>query len=68
MDKLQKRLEEIQEDDSIPTRGKKGVKSKKMVREEEMDAATAELKDLSVKSGWTMGKWSVALSETLRPI
>ena len=68
MDKLQKRLEEIQEDDSIPTRGKKGVKSKKMVREEEMDAATAELKDLSVKSGWTMGKWSVTLFECSRLI
>jgi hypothetical protein len=57
-----------QKDDSIPTRASKGKKSKKAVRDEVRRArgltdrtgyedAKEELKQLSIKSKWTCGKW-----------
>jgi hypothetical protein len=55
--RLEQRHKEIQEDDSIPTRGKKGVKSKKQTRDETLEVVREELKELSIESGWTTGKW-----------
>lgn len=55
--RLEKRHKEIQEDDSIPSRGKKGVKSKKQTRDETLEVVKEELKELSIESGWTTGKW-----------
>ncbi|WVQ82309.1 hypothetical protein IAT38_004437 [Cryptococcus sp. DSM 104549] len=54
---LSTRLEDIEEDDSIPTRGKKGVKSKKAVRDEAHDEAKSKLKEISIKTKYTVGKW-----------
>lgn len=57
----------MQNDKDIPVRAKKGVKSKKAVRDEvrgdaitlmQAHAIAAEkLKNISLKSGWTIGKW-----------
>lgn len=57
VDRLSTRLDEIQADDSIPARKKKGGKSKKDVKDEAHEVAAEELKELSVDSKWTMGKW-----------
>lgn len=46
-----------QTDDSIPTRGKKGVESKKVVRERAQADATEALKTLSLEKKYTHGKW-----------
>ncbi|KIY67333.1 hypothetical protein CYLTODRAFT_294619 [Cylindrobasidium torrendii FP15055 ss-10] len=53
------RVEEIQNDSDIPLRAnkKKGLRSKKEVREETQAAATKELKDISLKYGYGTGKW-----------
>ncbi|KAK1927258.1 hypothetical protein DB88DRAFT_477385 [Papiliotrema laurentii] len=57
LDKLSSRLETNQSDDAIPVRGKKGVKSKKQVREEAHEEAKTQLEELSKQSEWTVGKW-----------
>lgn len=61
-----------QKDDSIPVRGKKGVKSKKVVRDEvsrahtvgtsvdarqEYATAAEELKKIALENEFTCGKW-----------
>ncbi|ORX38481.1 hypothetical protein BD324DRAFT_621014 [Kockovaella imperatae] len=54
---LEKRLMEIDHDDGIPLRAKKGTMSKKQVRDEAHDTAKSDLKVISIDSGWTAGKW-----------
>ncbi|EKM53423.1 uncharacterized protein PHACADRAFT_259801 [Phanerochaete carnosa HHB-10118-sp] len=56
---MTKRVEAIQNDDSIPLRAnkKKGTKSKKELREEVQQEAAEKLKDISVKHGFVSGKW-----------
>ncbi|PIL33417.1 hypothetical protein GSI_04039 [Ganoderma sinense ZZ0214-1] len=55
------RVEEIQNDDSIPVRAnkKKGLRSKKELREEVQTEATQKLKDIAVKHGYVSGKWLI---------
>ncbi|KAM5542934.1 hypothetical protein V8D89_003318 [Ganoderma adspersum] len=55
------RVEEIQNDDSIPVRAnkKKGLRSKKELREEVQAEATQKLKDISVKHRYVSGKWLI---------
>lgn len=50
-------MKEVDEDDSIPVRKKKGGKSKKDAKEEAHEVAAEELKELSIESKWTVGKW-----------
>ncbi|RSH88768.1 hypothetical protein EHS25_002996 [Saitozyma podzolica] len=57
VDRLTKRMAEIEDDDDIPVRASKGKKSKKVVREEAHENAKEELHELSVISTWTVGKW-----------
>ncbi|WWD19091.1 hypothetical protein CI109_103549 [Kwoniella shandongensis] len=57
LEKLEKRLTEIEEDETIPVRAKKGVKSKKAVRDEAHEETKAGLKEVSLKHKWTYGKW-----------
>lgn len=49
----------LENDDSIPVRAnkKKGLKSKKEVREEVQEKATEALKEIAIKHGFTSGKW-----------
>ncbi|GJE91398.1 hypothetical protein PsYK624_075480 [Phanerochaete sordida] len=56
-----KRVEDIQNDASIPVRAnkKKGIKSKKELREEVQREAAEKLKDVSIKHGFVSGKWLV---------
>ncbi|KAK8854765.1 hypothetical protein IAR55_003504 [Kwoniella newhampshirensis] len=54
---LEKRLKDIEEDDTIPTRAKKGVKSKKALRDEAHEEIRAGLKAISIEYKWTYGKW-----------
>ncbi|KAI0753070.1 hypothetical protein C8Q80DRAFT_1149794 [Daedaleopsis nitida] len=58
---VSERVQKIQTDDSIPVRAnkKKGLKSKKELREEVQNEATGKLKDISVKQGYVSGKWLV---------
>ncbi|RPD57794.1 hypothetical protein L226DRAFT_537584 [Lentinus tigrinus ALCF2SS1-7] len=55
------RVQKIQHDDSIPVRSnkKKGLKSKKELREEVQHEATGKLKEISVKHGYVCGKWLI---------
>ncbi|KAL1407365.1 hypothetical protein Q8F55_006787 [Vanrija albida] len=57
VDGLVKKIKKIDSDGSIPVRASKGVKSKKVVRDEACDETTKALKNLSEESGWTTGKW-----------
>jgi len=54
-------VENIKNDDSIPVRAnkKKGLKSKKELREEVQAEASEKLKDISVRYGWISGKWLI---------
>ncbi|KIP11233.1 hypothetical protein PHLGIDRAFT_139222 [Phlebiopsis gigantea 11061_1 CR5-6] len=56
---MTKRVEDIQNDDSIPTRAnkKKGLKSKKELREEVQREAAEKLKEISTKHSFVSGKW-----------
>ncbi|TFK88454.1 hypothetical protein K466DRAFT_645447 [Polyporus arcularius HHB13444] len=58
------RVQKIQTDDSIPVRAnkKKGLKSKKELREEVQHEATGKLKEISVKHGYVSGKWLIFAS------
>lgn len=49
----------LQNDESIPVRSnkKKGLKSKKEVREEVQEEATKALKEIATKHKFTSGKW-----------
>lgn len=55
------KVENIKNDDSIPTRAnkKKGIKSKKELREEAQQEATEKLKDVSERHGFVSGKWLI---------
>ncbi|KAI1785214.1 hypothetical protein LXA43DRAFT_150477 [Ganoderma leucocontextum] len=55
------RVEKIRNDDSIPVRAnkKKGLRSKKELREEVQTEATQKLKEISVKHGYVSGKWLI---------
>ncbi|KAI0645278.1 translation initiation factor eIF 4e-like domain-containing protein [Trametes meyenii] len=55
------RVKQIQDDSAIPIRSnkKKGLKSKKEMREEVQHEATEKLKDISQKHGAVIGKWLV---------
>jgi len=55
------KVEGIKNDDSIPVRTnkKKGLKSKKEVREEVQERATEALKEIAIKHGFISGKWLV---------
>ncbi|KIM81414.1 hypothetical protein PILCRDRAFT_821498 [Piloderma croceum F 1598] len=55
------KVENIKNDDSIPTRSNKktGAKSKKEVREQVQAEATEKLKDISVRHGFISGKWLI---------
>ncbi|KAI0776311.1 hypothetical protein BD413DRAFT_265147 [Trametes elegans] len=59
--KTTERVQEIQNDASIPVRSnkKKGLKSKKELREEVQHEATKKLKEISKKHGFVVGKWLV---------
>lgn len=56
---MTKRVEDIQHNDAIPVRAnkKKGIKSKKEMREEVQREAAEKLKDISTKHGFVSGKW-----------
>ncbi|KAI0079298.1 hypothetical protein K474DRAFT_1592248 [Panus rudis PR-1116 ss-1] len=55
------KVENIKNDDSIPTRAnkKKGIKSKKELREEAQHEATEKLKEISISNGYVSGKWLI---------
>ncbi|KAK7691741.1 hypothetical protein QCA50_005141 [Cerrena zonata] len=55
------KVESIQNDASIPTRAnkKKGLKSKKELREEAQHEASEKLKEVSVRHGFVSGKWLI---------
>jgi len=55
------KVENIKNDDSIPTRSNKktGAKSKKEVREQVQAEATDSLKEISVRNGFISGKWLI---------
>ncbi|KAH9941934.1 translation initiation factor eIF 4e-like domain-containing protein [Amylocystis lapponica] len=55
------KVEKIQKDASIPTRSnkKKGLRSKKELREEAQAEATVELKEISIRHGFVSGKWLI---------
>jgi hypothetical protein len=57
----------LENDDSIPVRAnkKKGLKSKKEVREEVQEKATEALKEIAIKHGFTSGKWYASPASTL---
>ncbi|KAF8653340.1 hypothetical protein AX16_004040 [Volvariella volvacea WC 439] len=56
---LTTRVREIQSDSSIPVRPnkKEGIKSKKELRDEAIDEATENLKEICLKSGYISGHW-----------
>ncbi|CAK9785483.1 hypothetical protein CC85DRAFT_329208 [Cutaneotrichosporon oleaginosum] len=57
LDETYKRLIEIGKDPNIPVRGKKGGLNKKQAREEAQQKAADALKDISLETGYTHGKW-----------
>ncbi|KAI0767028.1 hypothetical protein C8Q74DRAFT_1277627 [Fomes fomentarius] len=61
LSEVTERVQKIQTDDSIPIRAnkKKGLKSKKELREEVQQEATGKLKQIAVKHGYVSGKWLV---------
>ncbi|OBZ69955.1 hypothetical protein A0H81_10450, partial [Grifola frondosa] len=61
MSEVTERVEEIKNDASIPTRSnkKKGIKSKKELREEIQEEATEKLKEISIRHGCVSGKWLI---------
>lgn len=60
-------VDPLENDDSIPVRAnkKKGLKSKKEVREEVQEKATEALKEIAIKHGFTSGKWYAPAAITL---
>lgn len=60
-------VDPLENDDSIPVRAnkKKGLKSKKEVREGVQEKATEALKEIAVKYGFTSGKWYAPTASTL---
>jgi hypothetical protein len=60
-------VDPLKNDDSIPVRAnkKKGLKSKKEVREEVQEKATEALKEIAVKHGFISGKWYASTAGTL---
>ncbi|KAI0653979.1 hypothetical protein C8Q70DRAFT_1031378 [Cubamyces menziesii] len=61
LSEITERVQDIQNDASIPIRSnkKKGLKSKKELREEVQHEATEKLKDISEKHGYVSGKWLI---------
>ncbi|BEJ16884.1 hypothetical protein CspHIS471_0602850 [Cutaneotrichosporon sp. HIS471] len=57
LDEVTKRVAAIEKDDKIPVRGKKGVLSKKQMRDEAQKKAADALREISLESGCTDGKW-----------
>ncbi|OJT01946.1 hypothetical protein TRAPUB_7590 [Trametes pubescens] len=61
LSQITERVQEIQDDASIPIRSnkKKGLKSKKEMREEVQQGASEKLKDIATKHGYVVGKWLI---------
>ncbi|KAI0692098.1 translation initiation factor eIF 4e-like domain-containing protein [Cytidiella melzeri] len=61
LEETTEKVENIKNNASIPIRAnkKKGVKSKKELREEAQADATENLKSISVRCGWVSGKWLI---------
>ncbi|CDO70538.1 hypothetical protein BN946_scf184573.g6 [Trametes cinnabarina] len=61
LSEITERVEKIQKDPSIPIRSnkKKGMKSKKELREEAQREATEKLKEIAQKHGYVSGKWLI---------
>ncbi|KAH9856015.1 hypothetical protein C2E23DRAFT_751103 [Lenzites betulinus] len=61
LSQVTERVQEIQDDAAIPIRSnkKKGLKSKKELREEVQHEATEKLKEISQKHGCVSGKWLI---------
>ncbi|KAI0827892.1 hypothetical protein BC628DRAFT_1431819 [Trametes gibbosa] len=61
LSQITQRVQQIQDDASIPIRSnkKKGLKSKKELREEVQHEATAKLKEISNNHGCVSGKWLI---------
>jgi len=61
LNEVTEKVDNIKNDDSIPTRSNKktGAKSKKEVREQAQADATEKLKDISVRHGFVSGKWLI---------
>ncbi|KAI0359670.1 hypothetical protein OH77DRAFT_1518051 [Trametes cingulata] len=61
LSEITERVQKIQDDPSIPIRSnkKKGLKSKKELREEVQHEAVIKLKDISKKHGYVSGKWLI---------
>ncbi|KAI0332956.1 hypothetical protein GY45DRAFT_1320198 [Cubamyces sp. BRFM 1775] len=61
LSEITERVQHIQNDASIPIRSnkKKGLKSKKELREEVQHEATEKLKEISKKHGYVSGKWLI---------
>ena len=60
-------VDPLKNDDSIPVRAnkKKGLKSKKEVREEVQEKAIGALKEIAIKHGFISGKWCVSTAGTV---
>jgi len=58
---ITERVEKIKNDDSIPVRAnkKKGLRSKKELREEIQNEAAEKLKEISIRHGFVVGKWLI---------
>ncbi|KAL1941429.1 hypothetical protein VTO73DRAFT_7246 [Trametes versicolor] len=61
LSQITERVQEIQDDASIPIRSnkKKGLKSKKELREEVQQGASEKLKEIATKHGYVVGKWLI---------
>ncbi|KAH9889509.1 translation initiation factor eIF 4e-like domain-containing protein [Cubamyces lactineus] len=61
LSEITERVQNIQNDTSIPIRSnkKKGLKSKKELREEVQHEATEKLKQISERHGYVSGKWLI---------
>ncbi|KAI0821394.1 translation initiation factor eIF 4e-like domain-containing protein [Irpex lacteus] len=61
LEEVTEKVESIKNDDSIPVRAnkKKGLKSKKELREEVQAEASEKLKDISIRHHWVSGKWLI---------
>ncbi|KAI0365582.1 hypothetical protein BV20DRAFT_972971 [Pilatotrama ljubarskyi] len=61
LSEITERVQKIQDDSSIPIRSnkKKGLKSKKELREEVQQEAAEKLKEISRKHGYVSGKWLI---------
>ncbi|KAI0090732.1 translation initiation factor eIF 4e-like domain-containing protein [Irpex rosettiformis] len=64
LEEVTEKVESIKNDDSIPVRAnkKKGLKSKKELREEIQTSASEKLKDISIRHHCVSGKWLIFAS------